>query len=110
MPKFFHREMESRLEEDFEADEVRQAHGYWSNGDIRLMPEDEQQEDDSTPTSGRLELYIDTLLEGAGNGEDSVGTWGTVCGMGFTLREAHVACRQLGFAAAIKFELSSQTR
>lgn len=90
---------------DEEEDQVHFAHSYFSNGDIRLVPEDDSYSDN--PSSGRLELYIDTLLEREGSGDDSIGTWGTVCGMGFRLREAHVACRQLGFATAIKFELSS---
>ena len=36
---------------------------------------------------GRLEVFY--------NGE-----WGTVCDDGFSIREAHVACRQLGYSYA----------
>lgn len=51
--------------------------------------EDEDEEDDS--------------------GEVSTGAWGSVCGWGFSITEATVACRQLGFASASKFELSFKT-
>lgn len=80
-----------------------------------------------SPTSGRLEVHMNTLLkddedegeddedegeddeDDEGSGGTTTGAWGSVCGVGFTLTEANVACRQLGFAAAWKFELSSQT-
>lgn len=79
----------------------------WSNGDIRLVTGEEESAE-VAPTSGRLEVYMNTLLAG-GLGEETLGTWGTVCGLGFTLREANVACRQLGYASASKWELSSKT-
>jgi hypothetical protein len=34
-------------------------------------------------------------------------SWGTVCGIGFTGLNAHVACRQLGFASHIDFTVGS---
>ena len=49
------------------------------------------------------------VMVGSG-GDESLGVWGTVCGRGFTHREANVACRQLGFASAETFILSSATR
>jgi len=35
------------------------------------------------------------------------GLWGTVCGTGFTEREANVACREMGFAAGVLCENSN---
>lgn len=79
-----------------------------SNGDIRLVPDQSTGDGDVAPSSGRLEVHMNTLLD-EGSGEDMSGIWGSVCGIGFTLKEANVACRQLGFAAASRFELSSKT-
>ncbi|XP_072021373.1 scavenger receptor cysteine-rich domain-containing protein DMBT1-like [Amphiura filiformis] len=52
----------------------------WENGDLRLAK-------GTAKNVGRLEVFYD-------------GQWGQVCDDGFTLREANVACRQLGFTAA----------
>ena len=41
----------------------------------------------STYASGLIEIYHN-------------GTWGTICRRGFSLKEANVACRQLGFMGA----------
>lgn len=79
----------------------------WSNGDVRLASGDNNA-DKANPTSGRLEVHMNTLLD-VGSGGEISGTWGAVCGIGFRLREAHVACKQLGFSYAYNFELSSVT-
>ena len=105
----------------YNEESLQLSHTYWSNGDIRLVPSGRN--DDTPITSGRLEVYIDTLLAGerrkgggerrreeVGSGAESLGVWGTVCGKGFTLREAHVACKQLGFSSAEMFVLSSATQ
>lgn len=93
-PKFINENSNFADEGESDSD---QTHSHWTNGDIRLASDD-----DLDPSSGRLEVYMNTLLDGSG--EDTMGTWGTVCGVGFSFREAHVACRQLGFSSAIKFE------
>lgn len=92
-------------------------HTVWSNGDIRLVSEkgdDEGKGVTSTDfSSGRLEVYMKTLLVGdsiVGSGGGVMGSWGSVCGTGFSLVEAHVACKQLGYARALKWERSSETR
>lgn len=62
----------------------------WSNGDLRLVGIG------STGVSGRLEIFMET-------GDTSAveeGEWGTVCGDTFSMREASVACRQLGYRGA----------
>ena len=56
-----------------------------TDGDLRLNT------DGSTRTfSGRLEIHYN-------------GQWGTVCDDGFFQTEADVACRQLGFIAALYY-------
>ena len=56
-----------------------------SEGQLRLV--------NSPPstTSGRLEIFLQ-------------GQWGTVCDDDFERTEAAVACRQLGFTSAIRWE------
>lgn len=62
----------------------------WSNGDLRLVGTG------STGISGRLEIFMET--GDTSTGEE--GEWGTVCGDTFSMREANVACRQLGYHGA----------
>ena len=86
-----------------------------SNGDLRLVSAAEDSLSPSTTPSGRLEVHMNTLLLKLGDNNsdegsaepDSTGAWGSVCGRDFTLTEASVACRQLGFVSALSFELSS---
>ena len=54
-----------------------------THGDIRIA----SQSDDTTllTSEGRLELCVNSV-------------WGTVCDSIFGSRDAHVACRQLGYA------------
>ena len=58
-----------------------------TNGTIRLVAEDGT----VTPPQmvGRLEIYF---------GE----AWGTVCGNGFDMFDADIACQELGFAYAAR--------
>ena len=101
--KFF--DQDDHIFEVIEGDEVKLARTYYTNGDIRLKSNDEVVAGE-TLTSGRLELYVHTLLEGSG---ESFGTWGTICGEGFSMSEANVACRQLGYSHALNWTLSSKT-
>jgi len=50
-----------------------------TNGEVRLAG-------GSTISEGRIEVCQDQ-------------SWGTICGLGMTPREASVVCRQLGFSA-----------
>lgn len=52
-----------------------------TDGQVKLV--------DGNSNSGRLEVYHN-------------GIWGTVCDDGFTLDNARVVCRQLGFRSAIR--------
>ena len=70
-----------------------------SNGDLRLTG------NGSTEDAGRLEIY----LEPDSDYGDIEGQWGTVCGRKFRTKEAHVACRQLGFASASFWNFSIWT-
>ena len=58
----------------------------------------------ATAISGRLELYIDSADTGSG---EVAAEWGTVCGKKFRMREAHVACRQLGYYSAVSWNFSA---
>lgn len=70
-----------------------------------------------TPTAGRLEVYIEAMYCSAAHnhrfygrsGEEFGGKWGTVCGQGFSMNEAHVACRQLGYQGARRWNYSIYT-
>ena len=57
-----------------------------SYGELRLV----HREDGSLPAAGLLEIFL--------NGE-----WGTICDSGFDLIDANVACRQMGYRAAVGF-------
>lgn len=54
-----------------------------SDSDVRLV-------DGSSPSEGRLELFYS-------------GEWGTVCSASFTIVEANVVCRQLGYSGALTY-------
>ena len=86
-----------------------------SNGDMRLVSSNSYLD---SPTAGRLEIYIQSMycLGGShdhelrqGSGEENGGSWGTLCGEGFSMNEAHVACRQLGYQEALKWSYSVDT-
>jgi len=74
----------------------------WSNGDLRLVG------NDSTALAGRLEMFTVTTYSVA-SGEDPEGEWGTVCGDKFSMREANVACRQLGYQGASNWTFAINT-
>lgn len=91
-----------------------------SNGDMRLVSSNSYMD---SPTAGRLEVYIQSMycldrshdhglrqLQGdSTSGGENGGSWGTVCGEGFSMNEAHVACRQLGYQGAHKWSYSIDT-
>ena len=84
----------------------------WSNGDLRLVSMNHFIDDNFDILSGRLEVYINTELAAGSDGSSGdgvLGSWGSVCGVGFSLVEASVACQQLGYAVALDWELSSET-
>ena len=68
----------------------------WSNGDLRLAG------DGHSNTSGRLEIFIQEAYQ--------EGVWGSVCADSFSLREATVACRQLGYQSALEWNYASETQ
>ena len=62
-----------------------------SNGDVRLAGYG------ATRLWGRLEIYLND-------------TWRTICDDTFCLKEANVACRQMGLGYAINYQLGSRKR
>ena len=74
----------------------------WANGDLRLAGTNH------TAYAGRLEIYIEGGYDSAGHVELG-GEWGTVCGNKFSLREANVACRQLGYQSADMWAYTAYT-
>lgn len=72
-----------------------------ANGDLRLAG------NEYTKNSGRLEIYMER--EDDGSGLQPVGEWGTVCGDGYRLKEANVACRQLGYQSALRWNYTMYT-
>ena len=68
----------------------------WTNGDLRLVGSGH------TESVGRLEMFV--LDDGWLQGE-----WGTVCGDRFSMKTAHVACRQLGYHSASHWDYSNNT-
>ena len=46
---------------------------------------------------GRLEIYLD-------------GRWGTICDENFGIREAEVACKQMGLGYAVNYRASPYQR
>lgn len=83
--------------EDYENDTL--PHLITVNGDIRLS-------DSYSTIEGRMEIYVQSNY---GSGQDYGGTWGTVCGDKFSMTEAHVACRQLGYRSAAGWDFAKNT-
>lgn len=75
-----------------------------SNGDIRLVSNFPYE---IITTDGRLEVYSQSLYTGSGYETD--GSWGTVCGDRFSMKEAHVACRQMGYLRARQWDYAINT-
>ena len=65
-----------------------------NNGDLRLA---RGSISSTTYTSGRLEIFIS-------------GQWGTVCDDSFSITDANVACRQLGFLRASSNPITASSR
>ena len=110
-------DFDTELEVQFDYDDNSIAHSllphmFPSNGDMRLVSSTSFID---TQIAGRLEVYTESLYCNsgykvhAGSGEEYGGKWGTVCGQGFSMKEAHVACRQLGFQGAQKWNYSIHT-
>lgn len=68
----------------------------WTNGDLRLVG------DGHNDSDGRLEMFV------VDNGWIQ-GEWGSVCGDRFSMKAAHVACRQLGYQSALHWDYSINT-
>ena len=62
-------------------------------GDLRLS---RRSSSSATYTSGRLEIFIS-------------GQWGTVCDDYFSIPDANVACRQLGFLSASSSPITARS-
>ena len=62
-----------------------------SNGDLRFAGYG------ATVLWGRVEIYLD-------------GQWGTICDSGFGIREAEVACRQMGQGYSVNYRPSPYQR
>lgn len=58
-----------------------------SYGELRFV---RGEEESSSPASGLLEIFLE-------------GEWGTICDTGFDIIDANVACRQMGYGAAVSF-------
>lgn len=106
-------DVELYFEEDTSGEKL--PHTFPSNGDMRLVSSTSYLD---SPTAGRLEVYIQSMycLDGShdhglrqGGGGENGGSWGTVCGEGFSMNEADVACRQLGYQGAVKWSYSIDT-
>ena len=97
--------MNRELGSDIELLEPQLPHIFSSNGDLRLVSNNPYE---IITTDGRLEEYSEALYT-LGSGFEAEGSWGTVCGDRFSLKEAHVACRQMGFAGALKWDYAVNT-
>ena len=90
-------------------------HLFPSNGDMRLVSSSGDNGAVAGGVAGRLEVYIHSMYCSGSprpllrDREETDGSWGTVCGQGFSLSEAHVVCRQLGYRGALKWDYSIHT-